>query len=135
MRLKKFMRGPGSYVVIILIVLLFVSMFKTAPKTGVVEPYSQFMKRVENKEFTRIYVVENDAVALKNGTALDPGKFPQEYDVYTYLPSIDVFMADTQKLLGTNPQDSGVTITFKAKAEPNFLMSLVPYILLTGQLS
>ena len=129
--MKKFMRGPGSYVLMLIIIVLLVSALNVPAEDTREVSYSQFIKMVEKKELSAIYVVENDAVALKNNTATSPDEFPKEYDVYVYLPSVDVFMTDVQELLGTNPQDYGLTLTFEAKAEPSWLVTMLPYALMS----
>ncbi len=129
--MKKFMRGPGSYVLMLIIIVLLVSALNVPAEDTREVAYSQFIKMVEKKELSAIYVVENDAVALKNNTATSPDEFPKEYDVYVYLPSVDVFMTDVQELLGTNPQDYGLTLTFEAKAEPSWLVTMLPYALMS----
>ena len=130
--MKRFMRGPGTYLLMLVLIVLLVTTLGGERTDQRVVPYSEFIKMVEKGELSQIQVMENDAVALKtNGSAEVKAKFPDDYDVATYLPSIDVFMADVQNFLGPNPQDQGLELKFVEKPEPSWLVSTLPYLLVS----
>ncbi len=129
--LKKLLRGPGSYVLLIVIVLLVVYSLNGQQKDLRDVDYTQFIKMVEKGEITDIHVVGDDAVALKKGSAITKDGFPKDYDVYSRLPSVDAFMQEMGKLFGTNPLDFGITLTFEAPEEPSWLVTMLPYLLMS----
>ncbi len=130
--LKRLLRGPGSYVLLIIIILLVVTAIQGQPTDNRDVDYTQFIKMVEKGEITTIHVIGIDAYALKSNTAITKDRFPKDYDVYTRLPSIDTFMREMELLFGTNPLDHGVTLTFEPQEEPSWLLTtMLPTLLMS----
>ena len=127
--MKKALRGPGTYLLLLLLVFFLVSSLGGTPTVDKEVGYSEFMQLVENNEISSIYVMENEVKALKRSTTIQKEDFPKQYDVSTYLPSIDVFMKDVQSILGPNPADKDVSLQFVAEPEPSWLLTMLPYLL------
>ena len=131
--MKKFMRSIGFYILMLLSISLLLNAFNGKKADEKLVPYSSFLKMIEKGEVVQIHVVENDAVALKSRTSIAKKDFPnKKYDVLTYLPSVDTFMDDLETLVGTNPMDKGLSVTFEAPPEPSFLETMLPYLVLFG---
>ena len=127
--MKKALRGPGTYLLLLLLVFFLVSSLGGTPTVDKEVGYSEFMQLLENNEISSIYVMENEVKALKRSTTIQKEDFPKQYDVSTYLPSIDVFMKDVQSILGPNPADKDVSLQFVAEPEPSWLLTMLPYLL------
>jgi cell division protease FtsH len=124
------MRGPGSYLLLLVVIFLLVTVLQGPVEDTREVPYSQFIKMVEKGELSDIHVIEKVAYGLKKDTTFAKKDFPKKFDVSVNLPSVDSFMADMKSLVGTNPQDKGISLTFEPPAEPGFLITFLPYALL-----
>ncbi len=128
--MKKMMRGPGAFLLVLACILALTMLFSPSGTVGKEVDYTQFVKMVEKGEIERVQVTENNVKALVKGTSITQQNFPAQYDISTYLPSISLFMQDVQTLLKTtNPQDAGISIQFEPMPERSWLISVLPYLL------
>lgn len=135
--MKKMMRGPGAFILVLACILALTMLFSPAGTVGQEIEYTVFIKKIEQGQIGRIQIMQNEVKALKqDATQEQIERFPDQYwDFETYLPSIPVFMEDLGKALSvnhpdiTNPQDAGVTLDFVPKPEQSWLVSILPYLL------
>ena len=135
--MKKMMRGPGAFVLVLACILALTMLFSPPGTVGQEIEYTVFIKKIEQGQIGLVQVTQNEVKALKqDATAEQVKRFPDEYwDYETYLPNISVFMEDVQKALSvnhpgiTNPQDAGITIDFEPKPEQSWLISVLPFVL------
>jgi cell division protease FtsH len=135
--LKKMMRGPGAFVLVLACILALTMLFSPPGTVGQEIEYTVFIKKIEQGQIGLVQVTQNEVKALKqDATAEQVKRFPDDYwDYETYLPNISVFMEDVQKALSvnhpgiTNPQDAGITIDFEPKPEQSWLISVLPFVL------
>jgi hypothetical protein len=83
--LKKLIRGPGIYVLILLVILLTYTSMATQ---GVAEQKEvsynpQFLELVKDKKIKALSVTDNVAVGLYSDTKIDENEFPDQYDFTT----------------------------------------------------
>ena len=135
--MKKMMRGPGAFVLVLACILALTMLFSPPGTVGQEIEYTVFIKKIEQGQIGLVQVTQNEVKALKqDATAEQAERFPNDYwDYETYLPNISVFMEDVQKALSvnhpgiTNPQDAGITIDFEPKPEQSWLISVLPFVL------
>lgn len=135
--MKKMMRGPGAFVLVLACILALTMLFSPPGTVGQGIEYTVFIKKIEQGQIGLVQVTQNEVKALKqDATAEQVKRFPDDYwDYETYLPNISVFMEDVQKALSvnhpgiTNPQDAGITIDFEPKPEQSWLISVLPFVL------
>lgn len=135
--MKKMMRGPGAFVLVLACILALTMLFSPPGTVGQEIEYTVFIKKIEQGQIGLVQVTQNEVKALKqDATAEQVKRFPDDYwDYETYLPNISVFMEDVQKALSvnhpgiTNPQDAGITIDFEPKPEQSWLISVLPFVL------
>lgn len=135
--MKKMMRGPGAFVLVLACILALTMLFSPPGTVGQEIEYTVFIKKIEQGQIGLVQVTQNEVKALKQDAAAEQVKrFPDDYwDYETYLPNISVFMEDVQKALSvnhpgiTNPQDAGITIDFEPKPEQSWLISVLPFVL------
>jgi len=135
--LKKMMRGPGAFILVLACILALTMLFSPTGTIGQEIEYTVFIKKIEQGQIGRIQIMQNEVKALKqDATQEQIERFPDQYwDFETYLPSIPVFMEDLEKALSvnhpdiTNPQDAGITLDFVPKPEQSWLVSILPYLL------
>ena len=135
--MKKMMRGPGAFILVLACILALTMLFSPTGPIGQEIEYTVFIKKIEQGQIGRIQIMQNEVKALKqDATQEQIERFPDQYwDFETYLPSIPVFMEDLEKALSvnhpdiTNPQDAGITLDFVPKPEQSWLVSILPYLL------
>lgn len=135
--MKKMMRGPGAFVLVLACILALTMLFSPPGTVGQEIEYTVFIKKIEQGQIGLVQVTQNEVKALKqDATAEQAERFPNDYwDYETYLPNISVFMEDVKKALSvnhpgiTNPQDAGITIDFEPKPEQSWLISVLPFVL------
>lgn len=135
--MKKMMRGPGAFILVLACILALTMLFSPTGTIGREIEYTVFIKKIEQGQIGRIQIMQNEVKALKqDATQEQIERFPDQYwDFETYLPSIPVFMEDLEKALSvnhpdiTNPQDAGITLDFVPKPEQSWLVSILPYLL------
>ena len=130
--MKKFMRGPGAYVIILLAVFLIANFVGPTQSGGAVDvSYSDFLKLVEQGKIAAVDITDNNLKALKKVTDIQETDFPARYDVSSYIPSVEVFDQDIQRILGGPAEENGLNITYNPTPEPNWLVSILPYLLVS----
>ena len=135
--MKKMMRGPGAFILVLACILALTMLFSPTGTIGQEIEYTVFIKKIEQGQIGRIQIMQNEVKALKQDAPQEQiERFPDQYwDFETYLPSIPVFMEDLEKALSvnhpdiTNPQDAGITLDFVPKPEQSWLVSILPYLL------
>lgn len=140
MSLKKFVRGPLIYLLLILAIFLVAqSVVNTDNQKDAVLGYTEFLKKVESGEITDITIVGYEAVALKKDTAINKESFPKKYDYYVYLPSYYQIDVDLKAALGVESlAQSNVNIVYQQVQDNSIWLDVIlPYlvpILLMGAL-
>ena len=135
--MKKMMRGPGAFILVLACILALTMLFSPTGTVGREIEYTVFIKKIEQGQIGRIADHAKRGKGAKTGChAGADRRFPDQYwDFETYLPSIPVFMEDLEKALSvnhpdiTNPQDAGITLDFVPKPEQSWLVSILPYLL------
>ena len=129
--MKKFLRGPLIYILIILAIILLAQPFGSWSQTSTKElGYTEFLERVKSGEITRISVTDYTAVALTENSQISETDFPTQYDYTTYLPSLIQFDNDLKAILGVDdPTEFGVEVTYNPTPEAPFLVQLLPYLI------
>lgn len=138
--MKKFVRGPLIYLLLILAIFLVAqSVVNTDNQKDAVLGYTEFLKKVESGEITDITIVGYEAVALKKDTAIKKEAFPKKYDYYVYLPSYYQIDIDLKAALGVESlAQSEVNIVYQKVQDNSIWIDVIlPYlvpILLMGAL-
>ncbi|MHB1315070.1 MAG: ATP-dependent zinc metalloprotease FtsH [Christensenellales bacterium] len=136
--MKKFLRGPGIYAIIIIVILIMARFFTTADVTDKNINYNDLMKFVRDQQIRAVVVTDKTLVGLKKDTKLDPEKFPDVYDFTIYLPSEEQFLKDASKeisLLTGKPveqvttEDFGFTYKSKPVPEESAFLSMLPFLI------
>ncbi len=130
---NSFLRGPLLYVLILLAIFLIAqSMGGYSVSTGETIEYSQLLSKIQNGEISKITISENEAVALRKDTTISEDDFPNKYDYYIYLPSVEQFDADVKAILGVDKgTDIGIEIAYEPKPQPSIFVQLLPELIMT----
>ena len=138
--MKKFVRGPLIYLLLILAIFLVAqSVVNTDNQKDAVLGYTEFLKKVESGEITDIKIVGYEAVDLKKDTAINKESLNKKYDYYVYLPSYYQIDVDLKAALGVESlAQSNVNIVYQQVQDNSIWLDVIlPYlvpILLMGAL-
>jgi cell division protease FtsH len=139
--LKKFIRGPGIYVLILLVILLTYTSMAT-PGVGEQKKISykpELIDLVKQNKIKAVSITENVLVGLYSDTNIKDESFPDQYDFTTNIPSIDVFTGDINKIVAEmkgkdvatiSSADWPFTYDTPPKPETAWWVSLLPYIVM-----
>lgn len=134
--MKKFLRGPGFYLLILVIVILMTNFFNMGGNEGPKNlSYTDFLSLVKQGNVKEIVITDRNLVGVYKDTKIK--NFPSGGSDYkTYLASIDKFYADVRAIKGipankTNQElsalDFGFKVTFQPVAETPWWMSILPF--------
>ena len=139
--MKKFIRGPGIYVLILLVILLTYTSMAT-PGVGEQKKISykpELIDLVKQNKIKAVSITENVLVGLYSDTNIKDESFPDQYDFTTNIPSIDVFTGDINKIVAQmkgkdvatiSSADWPFTYDTPPKPETAWWVSLLPYIVM-----
>lgn len=135
--MKKFFRGPGVYIIIILVIMLMSTLFSTGNIDDKTISYTDFVELVQQQKVKQVVVVDRDLYGLYSDTKLDASAFPDKYDFYTYVP--DNFAEDIKQQVAAitgkdvaaiTTEDYGFQISFEKVPEQSWLVSFLPYLVM-----
>jgi cell division protease FtsH len=136
--LNKAFRGPLVYILAIAAVFLLISSFNwSQPDTKQISYKPDFLQMVKEDSVKAVAITTNyteiKLVGLTKNTKYTDKAFPENYDFYTYIPSLDVFTSDILAASGkANIADVGFTIKYEPAPQPSFLEQALPYIIPLG---
>lgn len=134
--MKKFLRGPGIYIILIVLVLLVANVFTLTGATQQQLTYSEFLDLAKKDNISSIVVQDNKLWGLKKNSSIDAEDFPSSYDFETYIPSNEIFDADMKKitadLLNRNvsevsAEDFGFDLEYLAPYVDPWWVQLIPF--------
>ncbi len=130
--LKKLMRGPLIYIIIILAIVIIAQSFGSLSKTPDTTAlnYTEFLDLVKKGEISAIQVTSNDLTALKKDSVYKPADMPGRYDYSVYLPSVEQFETDMLAITGAKTiAEIGIPIEYNPEPQPSFFVSILPYLI------
>lgn len=136
--MNKAFRGPLVYILAIAAVFLLISSMNwSQPDTKQINYNTEFLQMVKENKVKAVSVTTNYTetrlVGLTRDTKYTDKAFPENYDFFTYIPSLDVFTTDILSASGkTNITDVGFTVTYEPAPQPSFLQEALPYIIPLG---
>jgi len=138
--LKKFLKGPGFYLILFIVIILVVAMSDIG---GMHErlTYPQLLEEIRQGKITHIMSNDRTIVGLRKGSSIPEESFPDKYDFESYAPSSAIFERDVRIIeaerLGTEP-DAITADQFSFKWDPQpvpetpWWVSFLPFLLMTA---
>lgn len=134
--LKRFLRGPGFYLLILIIIILMANVVGLVNNEGGKDlPYTDFLQEVKKGTVGEVVVTDKNLVGIYKNTKVRD--FPNGgYDFKTYLPSIEQFYSDIRAIKGipadkSNQElsalDFGFTLTLQPIPEAPWWMNILPF--------
>ena len=88
MQKKSFMRGPGLWLVLLLLVVVMVQMLMWPTQVENKEiSYSEFLQLVQDEKISQLMVSEYNAYGLYKDSTISESSFPERYDFTLQIPN------------------------------------------------
>ncbi len=129
--MKKFLRGPMVYIIILLAIVLMTQSFGLLGQSNTEEiEYFEFLQKVEKNEVAEVAIMDTTLVGRLKESNIQEQEFPDKYDFMTEISSEEQFNADMQAITGkSNPLEYGIEVVYLPTPEPSFLATLLPYLI------
>jgi len=135
--LRKFLRGPGFYLILLIAIIFLVTLLDLDAGAKRIS-YPELINEIEKGNIAKLRTVENAAIGVRKGSKYE-NIFPDKYDFEVYLPSKEAFIEDVKaaeaRRLGKSPdQVTPADFSFawdpQPPAEPPWWLNLLPFAVL-----
>ena len=141
MQKKSFMRGPGLWLVLLLLVVVMVQMLMWPTQVENKEiSYSEFLQLVQDEKITQLMVSEYNAYGLYKDSTISESSFPERYDFTLQIPNdVASFYDDVKQVLATargvdpesiTPLDYGFTLVNQPAPQPAWWVEWIPFLIM-----
>ena len=140
MQKKSFMRGPGLWLVLLLLVVVMVQMLMWPTQVENKEiSYSEFLQLVQDEKISQLMVSEYNAYGLYKDSTISESSFPERYDFTLQIPNdVASFYDDVKQVLATargvdpesiTPLDYGFTLINQPAPQPAWWVEWIPFLI------
>ena len=141
MQKKSFMRGPGLWLVLLLLVVVMVQMLMWPTQVENKEiSYSEFLQLVQDEKISQLMVSEYNAYGLYKDSIISESSFPERYDFTLQIPNdVASFYDDVKQVLATargvdpesiTPLDYGFTLVNQPAPQPAWWVEWIPFLIM-----
>ena len=141
MQKKSFMRGPGLWLVLLLLVVVMVQMLMWPTQVENKEiSYSEFLQLVQDEKISQLMVSEYNAYGLYKDSTISKSSFPERYDFTLQIPNdVASFYDDVKQVLATargvdpesiTPLDYGFTLVNQPAPQPAWWVEWIPFLIM-----
>ena len=138
---KSFMRGPGLWLVLLLLVVVMVQMLMWPTQVENKEiSYSEFLQLVQDEKISQLMVSEYNAYGLYKDSTISESSFPERYDFTLQIPNdVASFYDDVKQVLATargvdpesiTPLDYGFTLVNQPAPQPAWWVEWIPFLIM-----
>ncbi|MGI5884081.1 MAG: ATP-dependent zinc metalloprotease FtsH [Candidatus Spyradocola sp.] len=135
------MRGPGLWLVLLLLVVIMVQMLMWPTQVENKEiSYSDFLQLVQDGKISQLMVSEYDAYGLYKDSTIPESSFPERYDFTLQIPNdVASFYDDVRQVLATSkgvdpstitPLDYGFTLINEPAPQPAWWVEWIPFLIM-----
>ena len=141
MQNKSFMRGPGLWLVLLLLVVVMVQMLMWPTQVENKEiSYSEFLQLVQDEKISQLMVSEYNAYGLYKDSTISESSFPERYDFTLQIPNdVASFYEDVKQVLATargvdpesiTPLDYGFTLVNQPAPQPAWWVGWIAFLIM-----
>ena len=138
------MRGPGLWLVLLLLVVVMVQMLMWPTQVENKEiSYSEFLQLVQDEKISQLMVSEYNAYGLYKDSTISESSFPERYDFTLQIPNdVASFYDDVKQVLATargvdpesiTPLDYGFTLVNQPAPQPAWWVEWIPFLIMILQ--
>jgi len=106
--MKKFLRGPGFYLILLITVIFLVSMLDIGQRVQEIS-YNQLLEEIEQGKIAKLKTTERFVVGLRKNSPIPESDFPDRYDFHSYIAEESIFYNEVRaieaKKLGVDPDE------------------------------
>ncbi len=135
------MRGPGLWLLLLLLVVVMAQMLMWPAKTESKEiSYSQFLQLVKEEKISNLMVSEYNAYGLYKDTNIAESSFPTKYDFTLQIPNdVTTFHNDLKQVIASKTGkdlsqvtalDYGFTLKNEPVPQPAWWVEWIPFVVL-----
>ena len=135
------MRGPGLWLVLLLLVVVMVQMLMWPTQVENKEiSYSEFLQLVQDEKISQLMVSEYNAYGLYKDSTISESSFPERYDFTLQIPNdVASFYDDVKQVLATargvdpesiTPLDYGFTLVNQPAPQPAWWVEWIPFLIM-----
>lgn len=96
--MKKFLRGPGFWLVLLIVIILVVAFFDMGDEAERLT-YPEMLGKIRTNEIVKIESTDRKVVGLYQGTSIPEESFPNKYDFESYIPYASMFDRDVRVII------------------------------------
>jgi len=139
--LRKFLRGPGFYLILFIVIILVVAMSDIGGMEERRLPYPKLLQEIREGKITHIMSTDRTIVGLRKGSSIPVESFPEKYDFESYAPHSTIFERDVRVIeaerLGIAPDEiTSDQFSFEWDPQPvpetPWWISLLPFVFMTA---
>ena len=139
--MKKFLRGPGFYLILLVVIIFIVSNLNDLGSNREEISYTQLLKAVEDGKVSRILIIEKNIYGNYHDSDIVGNVFRRqgEFDFTSRMLSEESFYEDLKRIeankLGKSPeeitaQDFSFAIDTQPPAEAPWWVSIIPFVVI-----
>ena len=139
--MKRNFKTPLIYIAILAVIIYLLTGLEPANAGAKELSYNDFLSLVREEKVKAVNITETTLVGVRTDTEIAEKSFPEKYDFYVIIPSVDQYGKDIAAIraekLGKNvdditPLDYGFTSATSLPPEPSFLEVILPYLIIFG---
>ncbi len=136
--MKRFIRGPGFYVLLLIIIVTVVSLSGLGKQRDELT-YKELLKQIEEGNISRLVTMDREVVGLKKDSEIPLANFPKNYDFKSYIPSAELFDGDVRAIEAKRldkavdeitPMDYSFEWNPQPVPEPPWILSMLPFLIM-----
>jgi cell division protease FtsH len=115
--LRRFLRGPGFYILILAMIIIMANVFGTRENRVTELQYDELIQQMHSNSIKSVVLVGNDVTGeLTDGT-----------DYRSFVPDTNIFMQEIHPLI----KEDKIDFSSQPEPEPAWWLSLLPFIIIT----
>jgi cell division protease FtsH len=134
--LRRFLRGPGFYLVLLIVIILVVAMSDIGGRQERLS-YPELLQQIKDGKISHLMSTDRAIVGLRKGSSIPEESFPDKYDFESYAPHSTIFDRDVRIIeaekKGVDPEQiTADQFSFKWDPQPvpdaPWWMTIMPFV-------
>jgi cell division protease FtsH len=102
--LRKFFKGPGFYLILLITIIIVVTMFDIGTQQEKLS-YKGLLEEIRNDNIAKVRTIDRTVIGLRKNSRIPESSFPDKYDFQSYLPPGDTFVNDVKAIEAEKPRN------------------------------
>jgi len=138
---EKFLRGPGFYLILLIVIIYIVSNLNYLGSNREVISYTKLLEAIDKGKVAHILIIERNVYGVYQGSNISENALQTEgeYDFTSRIFTEDSFYEDVRRIearkLDKSPeeitaQDFSFTVDTQPPAEPPWWINIIPFVVI-----